>query len=599
MFSISLLATADMNAPYFNDPPDIFKPYIDAKDLEITYKKKYEEYLRKSYGVTWLKQIYNCVIMGPADNFNGDDITNVYALDELENYIVKGGNMLVFHDLLSKQATNGSRVFTSRVRKYFGMDRYQATGSYKEGEYYVKYTTPDDAHFISSLSYWPNETHMVNVGGSEVSKTKYETWDQDMFNAHAVWDIGDGADTSIGSYQKYFTATQYTDLVAMSNDNSGNNVGALAYRYVDADWSYMAAWNHSHPFDSRTIDVASADGKSSTNPYGTNRASKNNDGIITLFPFTLADELYIGGTHSQAFALDIEHPDMTVWYSLAGADNKKQGSSYYAADPRDGIDNYFIYSYGNVSFCGAGHSFVTGPGRNNNDERMLYINIICNSVRKSVNGPSLKIYDLADTTEGTTVEKKNDVIKELTDDANADYETSVKSMEAYPEFSFEITGKATDIKIKNVRIYYDLGYSETNPLNEYTTATFDDNFRMNEEIGYWNENSIKNNEVKLNTLKNVNKSLREETKTEGNGTTLLNNLRNYHDDDDWNKVLENEPEGFYPTALKLKPRYFSYYNNEYTYIVVAVTYTDQETKATSTIYKRIKVKILPYLYDLT
>ena len=558
---------------------DIFAPYIEAKDLELEYKEEYEKYLRFSYGndVTWLKEMYNCIIIGPADNFNNDDFYSVDSLDTLEYYAKKGGNMLLFHDLLSKQANNGSFRFTQRMKSYFAMDRNKATATVKSGEYYVNYTTPDsNKYFISNMSY-------------KTTDDKYSTWTKDMNDAHAMWMPGDGWDKE-SSYQKYLTATQYTDLVAMSNDGSGNNVGALAYRYADADWGYMAAWNHSHPFDSR--DSTTSTGKANT--FGTNRASKNNDGIITLFPFTLADELYIGGTHSQAYAIDVEDPNTTVWYSLAGADNKKQGSSYYAADPRDGIDNYFIYSYGNVSFCGAGHSFVTGPGRNNNDERMLYINIICNSVRKSVNTPTIKIYDYR-----TDTEEKNEVIKEVVGDDAADYEMIVKSTDSYPEFSFKITNEQ-GVELKDVRIYYDLDYSASNTLNEYSTDTFDADsttgikYAKHEVIGHWNDDSIKDDEVALGALKKVPRSLKEKIDTDG-----LHNLRIYHDDERWNDELDNEPEGFYPTALKLKPRYFGYYSNEYTYIVVAAEYYDTEAKAKATIYKRLRIKVLPYLYDLT
>ena len=65
-----------------------------------------------------------------------------------------------------------------------------------------------------------------------------------------------------------------------------------------------------------------------------------------------------------------------------------------AADPQDGIDDYFIYSYGSVTYCGAGHTLLTGRKRDNNDERRLFINCIVNSARKSTAGPDLRLYDV-------------------------------------------------------------------------------------------------------------------------------------------------------------------------------------------------------------
>ena len=534
----------------------VYLVYVNAKDKELEYKELWEKYERLAYGSTWLKDMYNCVIMGPADNFNGDDITNVNALDSLEHFAASGGNMLIFHDLLTKNADKGSVQFTARMRKYFGMDRYMVTNydtAVKTGENYVNYSVGDDKHFISNLSY-----------KDKTDTTRFASWRKDMqdTNAWAGWaTVPD----------KYNSAVQYTDAVNITNNNSGNYTGSIPYRYADLDWQLNAKWAHSHPFDSRTAQN-----------YGTIRATKNNDGIVTLFPFTLADDIYIGGTHPQAYALDIESSNMTVWYSLAGCDNQKQGSSFYAADPGDGMDNYFIYSYGNVSFCGAGHNFVTGPGRNNNDERMLYINIICNSVRKSINGPKILIYDHGQET--------NEIVKETEDSADCDYMMSFDNTEDYPEFSFKVT-KEDGVTLKGVKIYYDLDYSTTNTLDEYSTDTFADGYPKHELIADWKEADIKAGKVELGALKNV--------------TRYSDELKKYYEDgtgDPKSDTYVNDSGTtitFGATALKLKPRYFTYYNNEYTYIVVAATYLDQETNTNSTIYKRIKIKLKPWLYDLT
>ena len=469
--------------------------------------------------------------------------------------------LLLFHDLLSKNADKGSVQFTKRLRKYFGNDRYMVQDydtAPKAGQYYVKYTTGDDRHFMSSLSSKP-----------ATDKTRYTGWETELKNTHMFGYKEDALKT-------YLSAVQYTDPVGITNDNSGNYVGAIPYRYADLDWKLNAQWGHSHPFDSRT-----------SKNYGTIRATKNNDGIITLFPFTLADDIYIGGTHPQAYALDIESPNMTVWYSLAGCDNAKEGSSYYAADPNDGMDNYFIYSYGNVSFCGAGHNFVTGPGRNNNDERMLYINIVCNSVRKSVNGPKLLLYD-------RDAETNSDVKEVETEDA--DYEYKVDDDEAYPEFSFKVTAEQ-GATLDSVKIYYDLDYSVTNKLNEYSTDKFDDTgYPKHVLIADWDAKDIKNGVAKLGfrrVIKRTDGDLEKYYTDPAAGETTGHTISDTYVDNTGATIT------FGATALKLKPRYFSYYNNEYTYIVVCATYVDGETGAKVPIYKRMKIKLKPYLYDLT
>ena len=48
------------------------------------------------------------------------------------------------------------------------------------------------------------------------------------------------------------------------------------------------------------------------------------------------------------------------------------------------------------------------------------------------------------------------------------------------------------------------------------------------------------------------------------------------------------------TKLQLKPEYFYPYNQEYTYIVIEVTDSNGNIA-----YQRIKIKLLPYLFEMT
>ena len=91
----------------------------------------------------------------------------------------------------------------------------------------------------------------------------------------------------------------------------------------------------------------------------------------------------------------------------------------YAASPRDAMDNYFLYSYKNVFYCGAGHGDILGIHKNNNDERYLFINIMCNSVRLSVAQPTIKVFDY----DQTETQENNSIIKP---DGNNGYVMKVK-----------------------------------------------------------------------------------------------------------------------------------------------------------------------------
>ena len=258
----------------------------------------------------------------------------------------------------------------------------------------------------------------------------------------------------------------------------------------------------------------------------------------------------------------IENDDMTVWYSLAGGNNTKDGSSIYAASPRDGMDNYFIYTYKNVNYCGAGHSKVTGVGKDNNDERYLYINIICNSVRNSVKQPTIYVYDYGKET--------NNIIKR---DVNDDYYTKVEENTSYPEFSFKVTVDQ-DATLKQVRIYYDLDYSETNRDSSYVA---DKNHVL---IADWNSTQVKEGIIK--DVFRYDSSLEKLLNKDGG------QIAEKYVDSDGKEVTVAA------TKLKLQPSYFENYNNEYTYIVIEAT--DSEGNK---VYQRIKVMLKDYLFDLT
>lgn len=528
----------DGNAAQYNDVSLHYLPngesmntymeaYFKIKDKELEYKELYKKYTRYAAGADWLQESYSTVILGPSEDFAGDDITSPIALADLKSYIEDDGQLLLFHDTLTKFANTGSSTLTATLRSYFGMDRYHfgdpvATDA---SQNYVKYTTSLDSnkYFMSNLS-------------ATTGDGKYASWLSDMRKV-------------LGATQsKYLTSVAYTDSILVTGDS---NPYTIPYRYADFSWSTASFWYNAASFNAK-------DNKK----YGTDKASQNNQGIVTLFPFTLASELNISGTHSQAYALDIEDDDMTVWYSLAGGNNTKDGSSIYAASPRDGMDNYFIYTYKNVNYCGAGHSKVTGIGKDNNDERYLYINIICNSVRNSVKQPTIYVYDYGKET--------NNIIKR---DVNDDYYTKVEDNTSYPEFSFKVSVDQ-DVTLKQVKIYYDLDYSDTNRDSAYVA----DKYHV--LIADWNSSQVKEGIIKdvfrydasLQKLLDANGKQISETYVDENGKEV--------------KVAS--------TRLKLQPSYFEPYNNEYTYIVIEAT--DSEGNK---VYQRIKVMLKDYLFDLT
>ena len=207
-----------------------------------------------------------------------------------------------------------------------------------------------------------------------------------------------------------------------------------------------------------------------------NKANQINEGIITEYPFTIDSTLTISPTSSNGYTANIDESEMVVYYTISGGALGTK-SSAYVANPNDGANNYFLYQYGTVTYTGAGHSLITGKGRDNNDERRLFINVILNSARKSTAGPSLTCHDYSSTDDSQT----NNIIKEGLD-ANSengvatdkdDYYTYVDSYTETPIFSFKPLASQG---IEEVYIWYDVacnGSKEKNIYNENAVSSTD------------------------------------------------------------------------------------------------------------------------------
>jgi hypothetical protein len=309
----------------------------------------------------------------------------------------------------------------------------------------------------------------------------------------------------------------------------------------------------------------------------TNYATQTNTGVVTLYPFLIGSRLQISGTHPNSFSTDIENKDVVVYYALAGGVSGTQ-SANVASDPQDGIDNYFIYSYGNVTYCGAGHSLLTGKSKDNNDERRLFINVILNAGKKSVFGPTIEVYDPYPTEEedGKLKYTQNDV-KYNAD--NGTYEMVVTGKTDVPEFTYKVDVPDAADDVDSVKIYYDLTANRSGD---------DYGFVKNEDVLIFEANSKNDKTI----LKDLYKQ-------------ILNNTAIHVKDSSGNDIPRKDADGnimrdkngniLYESKLQLKESYFiEPYDYKYTYIVIAV-----KTKKGVVTMERIMVKLAPKLWDMT
>jgi len=354
----------------------------------------------------------------------------------------------------------------------------------------------------------------------------------------------------------YNTPIGFTDAYIVRDTNSEQGRGPFKYGKLDAQI-----------FSDTNGDYYTTNFQK----YGTRRASQVNVGSVTVYPFTVNSELRIGGTHAQAYALDLEDDSVCVWYTLGGSFISKhcsqneahQFTSYYAASPHDGMNNYFIYSKDNVFYCGAGHSTITGAYRDNNDERRLFINVIVNSVTKAKSIPKIKLYNVCDkdghgNCEDNLVSKNGEDNKTLSkkkntlfyNEALGMYQYNIEEDQEYPLFDFKITeGNA---KLDKVYVFYDLDYGTgagQDTSSMYTDLSGKPNSKHVLLSGYTDKS--------VADISGERCKLRETTKN-----------------------------------LKLEENYFS--NGNATYIVI---YTVDKNGEVAT--ARVMINRIPYLFDLT
>jgi len=123
----------------------------------------------------------------------------------------------------------------------------------------------------------------------------------------------------------------------------------------------------------------------------TNVVSQVNEGQITTYPFDLnlvgfgnssstATTMPVATTHEQYYQLNMNPNDIVVWYCLAGSDFPVYN---------DVVNAYYIYSIGNVTYSGAGHSGGTVV----ESEAKLFVNTMIAAYRAAAVPPAVKFVD--------------------------------------------------------------------------------------------------------------------------------------------------------------------------------------------------------------
>lgn len=623
----SLAGENSKNDATLNAYAKLYYVWRDAKIYEQFFHKMYQYYafyagVNDSGEVTL--ENYNCIVFGAAADFAGADMNSDVALDSVTRYIDNGGHTMLFYDTLTSNSTVN---MTRKFAPYFGVNAYsepEPENPTGESDEPTSSETYEGTIQIDIVDPWGNTvgTYKVDTAATEVNMVMSFNGN---INSEFVMDATDNRTSNPDNYGKHnikinITATSANDyyssggtvkvngkvkgsipqtggtskfsitvsnaIVKETNDGGGSDDGgvaplaqnptiltyATALGQTDAGtkpmvnyslyWPELEAENKSHT-DKDMMKFAA------TNRVATNTAEQNNEGIVTMYPFSIGANLRVTPTIEGDFTINVADENLIVYYSLSGGTSGTM-STNYVANPLDGGNNYFVYQYqpkgnnaGTVTYLGAGRTVITGYKRENNDERRFFINLILNTGRKSTKSTTLNLYDHSSTqviSNGVpgTANLTNSVIQE---NGTLGYKTIVTEG-SLPEFSYLVMSDST-VDISEVWAYYDLDYDEANPDNEYHESD------GNHVLVYNKTYSKKAPYIASGYLAYVDKN------TAFTGAPM-----------EVNGVMVT------PSMLEIKDTYL--YNNEYTYIVVKV----KDTKG-NIHFQRLKIVLKPELHELT
>ena len=307
---------------------------FEAKYKNITYKSGEDYFTSKN-------QLgdYRMVILGFDDDFGATDISNTSALNNLYDYIDYGNSVLFTHDTMIYSAYSDELV-TNEDGNSDGND-----------------------YFGKSTSYNLTSKLRAIVGMDRYGITEDSTADKKKYSSEE---------------KKYWKLKQgFTNMFVMRYHNSSKKY--LMYDGMSSSDDTLRI--------SRTVN-------------------RLNSGQITDYPYLIDETISVADTHPQWFQLDLDYQDesnkndnsedIAVWYTLGYGSSRD--SSYYKYAGQDALNNYYIYSKGNITYSGAGHSEIKSQG----SEMKLFVNTIIKAIEAGNNPPEVTVDNAVLISEGTT-----------------------------------------------------------------------------------------------------------------------------------------------------------------------------------------------------
>ncbi len=441
--------------------------YIDTSSAKMS-----------SYVKSNLYSAYDMLIFGYADMYGGENLSNDNGeTDFIMYWIDMGKGILLTHDLTSfTNLYSNAYGYTANayMRDIMGMNRYGSVNSTLSSSTIAKLMN------YQSLNSTVYET-LISALGLTLSENQGYTY-------YAIKRIAWGGSGTAYSYSLAGYRMPFANLITGVNGSSVYSSGS-----------------------------STSTGFADTNDLTTSITNVNT-GQITSYPYEINSSLTIQSTHAQYYQLNMEDPELTVWYCLSydglnstGVSSTKYDSGTsltYGVSPNDVANNYYIYSKSNIFYSGVGHtSAIT------DDEMMLLVNTIIAAYRASYQAPTVEILNseasLQSSADTTNVSYTIKAVRELNSS-----DTSVEGYEDANELKVifspqEINATTSEITLS---IYY---------LN-------DDDYSFSSELGYISTiYDASTNKALTPTVTTGTQSVTVKDPTTGEETTTTENVTVY------------------------------------------------------------------------
>ncbi len=284
---------------------------------------------------------YDMVAIGFYDSFGGQDISDDNgALTCIIDHEAKGKSFLLSHDTIIFTNNVNYNIYVKNGTPYTG-----ATGSKGAVDLtrMLRGLAGMDKYGVTTITARPG----ANTFDTKVPMKADGTYIYEI-QGWSTWHLYRNARKSGDAFS--VTASQRDSKVLLPNKN------ALGYESI----------------------------KNSTSTMTTTKAMEINEGQVTLYPFKTADssgQIEVASTHAQYYDLDLDDEEVVVWYTLTGSSGTYNGDNRYDADT-----NYYIYSKGNITYSGAGHSTM-----NKASEHKLFLNTLIKAAVAGNYVPTLNI----------------------------------------------------------------------------------------------------------------------------------------------------------------------------------------------------------------